>query len=132
MVNDFNGFDKGVIGKKLPSDSTLNNMKKADLIKLLHIAEHNHSTLAWFYKNACDNSKCNRCPLEMNYNKAIDDVMAKAKEIQEEQIKNLENSTMRNGKRWAIYMNTYLGHIQVACKRLIAEQLKESGVNGMS
>ena len=74
MVNDFNGFDKGVIGKKLPSDSTLNNMKKAELIKLLHIAEHNHSTLALFYKNACDNSKCNRCPLGMNYNKALDDV----------------------------------------------------------
>lgn len=27
MVN-FNGFDKGVIGKPLPADSTLNNMKK--------------------------------------------------------------------------------------------------------
>lgn len=74
MVNDFNGFDKGVIGKKLPSDSALNNMKKSDLIKLLHTAEHNHNVLAQFYKNACDNSKCNRCPLGMNYNKAIDDV----------------------------------------------------------
>lgn len=63
MVADFNGFDKGVIGKKLPSDSTLNNMKKAELIKLLHTAEHNHSVLAQFYKNACDNSKCHRCPL---------------------------------------------------------------------
>lgn len=63
MVNDFNGFDKGVIGKKLPSDSTLNNMKKADLIKLLHTAEHNHTVLAQFYKNAVDNSKCHRCPL---------------------------------------------------------------------
>lgn len=63
MVTEFNGFDKGVIGKKLPSDTTLNNMKKAELIELLHIAEHNHNTLAWFYKNACDNSKCNRCPL---------------------------------------------------------------------
>lgn len=77
MVNEFNGFDKGVIGKKLPSDSTLNNMKKSELIKLLHIAEHNHSTLAWFYKNACDNSKCNRCPLSLNYNKAIDDFAEK-------------------------------------------------------
>lgn len=59
------------------------------------------------------------------YNEAIDDVMERAKEIQEEQIKNLEHSTMRSGKQWAIYMNTYLGHIQVACKRLIKEQLKE-------
>ena len=78
MVTDFNGFDKGVIGKKLPSDSTLNNMKKAELIELLHTAEHNHSVLAWFYKNACDNSKCNRCILSMNNkkirNEVIDDV----------------------------------------------------------
>lgn len=58
------------------------------------------------------------------YNKAIDDVMKKAREIQEEQIKNLEQSPMRNGKRWAIYMGTYLGHMQVACKRLIEERLK--------
>lgn len=75
MVTDFNGFDKGVIGKKLPSDSTLNNMRKAELIELLHTAEHNHSVLVWFYKNACDNSKCNRCPLSLNYNKAINDVL---------------------------------------------------------
>lgn len=73
MVTDFNGFDKGVIGKKLPSDTTLNNMKKADLIKLLHTAEHNHNVLAEFYRNAVDKSKCNRCPLSLNYNKAIDD-----------------------------------------------------------
>ena len=52
MVNDFNGFGKGVIGKKLPSDTTLNNMKKADLIKLLHTAQHNYETLNWFYNNA--------------------------------------------------------------------------------
>lgn len=67
-------------------------------------------------------------------NKTIDYVMVKAKEIQEEQIKNLENSVIRNGKQWAIYMNTHLGHIQVACKRLIIEkleeQLKEGGVDG--
>lgn len=70
----------------------------------------------------CNISKTN---FLMGYNKAIDDVMKKAKEIQEEQIKNLEQSPMRSGKRWAIYMGTYLGHIQVACKRLIEEQLKE-------
>ena len=54
-----------------------------------------------------------------SYNKAIDDVMKKAREIQEEQIKNLEQSNMRSGKRWAIYMGTYLGHIQTACARMI-------------
>ena len=43
---DFNGFDKGVIGKPLPADSTLNNMKKYELIELLHIAESNHKVLA--------------------------------------------------------------------------------------
>lgn len=63
---------------------------------------------------------------KQGYNKAIDDVMAKAKEIQEEQIENLEHSPIRNGKQWAIYMNTYLGHIQVACKKLIAERLKDA------
>lgn len=60
---DWNGFDKGVIGKKLPSDKTLNNMRKADLIEYLHMAEHNHNVLAFAYRNAVDNSKCNRCPL---------------------------------------------------------------------
>lgn len=52
MITDFCGFDNGVIGKKLPSDSTLNNMKKAELIELLHIAQHNYETLRWFYINA--------------------------------------------------------------------------------
>ena len=59
-----------------------------------------------------------------SYNKAIEAVMKSAKEIQEEQIKNLEQSTMRSGKQWAIYLNTYLGHIQVACKRLLEDRLK--------
>lgn len=66
MVTEFNGFRKGVIGKNLPADTTLNNMKKADIIELLHVAQHNYETLMWFYKNACDNSKCNRCPLVKN------------------------------------------------------------------
>ena len=62
MVN-FNGFDKGVIGKPLTADSTLKNMKKQQLIELLHIAEHNHSVLADAYASAIDDNKCNRCPL---------------------------------------------------------------------
>ena len=53
MVNEFCGFKHGVIGTdKMPSDTTLNNMKKADLIKLLHTAQHNYETLMWFYNNA--------------------------------------------------------------------------------
>lgn len=62
MVN-FNGFDKGVIGKPLPADSTLKNMKKQQVIELLHIAEHNHSVLVDAYACATDDNKCNRCPL---------------------------------------------------------------------
>lgn len=62
MVN-FNEFDKGVIGKPLSADSTLRNMKKQELIELLHIAEHNHSVLADAYACATDDNKCNRCPL---------------------------------------------------------------------
>ena len=51
MISDFSGFTKGVIGKRLPSDSTLNNMKKSDLIELLHLAEHNYNALKFFYDN---------------------------------------------------------------------------------
>lgn len=47
-----NGASKGVIGRVLPSDNTLSNMKKSELIKLLHIAEHNYEALLWFYNNA--------------------------------------------------------------------------------
>lgn len=53
MVNEFCGFKHGVIGTdKMPADTTLNNMKKSDLIKLLHTAQHNYETLMWFYNNA--------------------------------------------------------------------------------
>lgn len=52
MVNEFCGFRHGVIGKDLPADTTLNNMKKVDLIKLLHTAQHNYESLMWFYNNA--------------------------------------------------------------------------------
>ena len=75
--------------------------------------------------NECEHYKnCSDYIYSKGYNKAIDDVMKKAREIQEEQIKNLEQSPMRNGKRWATYMGTYLGHMQVVCKRLIEERLK--------
>lgn len=54
---------------------------------------------------------------------AIEEVMKRAESIQLEQIENLNKSTRRNGKMWARYMSTYLGHIQVACKRML--ELKE-------
>lgn len=62
-ITSFNGYDKGVIGRKLYADTTLNQMRKADLIELLHVAENNHNVLATAYKVAVDNSKCNQCPL---------------------------------------------------------------------
>lgn len=43
---------KGRIAKLQTADSTLNNMKKQQLIELLHIAEHNHSVLADAYDYA--------------------------------------------------------------------------------
>lgn len=51
MVSEFCGFNKGVIGKKLPSDSTLKNMRKEELINLLRLAQHNYGNLMWFYNN---------------------------------------------------------------------------------
>lgn len=66
----FNGFDKGVIGRRMPADSTLKRMKKTELINLLHIAEHNHSALVESYTRATDNSKCNDCPLPRRWHDA--------------------------------------------------------------
>lgn len=64
MVTEFCGFKHGVIGTdKMPADTTLNNMKKADLIKLLHTAQHNYETLMWFYNNAV---KANMAQLNNN------------------------------------------------------------------
>lgn len=80
MVNEFNGFTKGVIGKCLPSDSTLNNMKKSELIKLLHIAQKNYDTLMQFYSNA------------VRHSKAMDDTMrGLAEEVKQE----IENGTIK-------------------------------------
>ena len=62
MVN-FSGFDRGVIGKPLPADSTLNNMKKYELIELLYLAESNHKVLVDAYDNAVNTNKCNSCPI---------------------------------------------------------------------
>ena len=47
-MSNFNGF-VGVIGQKLPSDSTLRSMKKSELIHFLHVAEHNYDALAEKY-----------------------------------------------------------------------------------
>ncbi len=67
MVVEFNGFSKGVLGKKLPSDSTLNNMKKPELIKMLRLMQKNYDALASFYAIAIDTSKCNDCPLSQGW-----------------------------------------------------------------
>ena len=47
-MSNFNGF-VGVIGQKLPSDSTLRSMKKSELIHFLHVAEHNYNALVERY-----------------------------------------------------------------------------------
>lgn len=52
MLINFNGIGEYVIGKKLPSDSTMNNMRKKELIELLHIAQHNYEVLVELYNNA--------------------------------------------------------------------------------
>lgn len=62
-MTDFIGFGEGVIGKPLPADTTLEAMKKTELIELLRIADHNYKALKSAYGKAVDNSKCNRCPL---------------------------------------------------------------------
>ena len=77
MVNDFSGFSKGVIGKKLPSDTTLNNMKKADLIKLLHTAQHNYESLNWFYNNTVNVNMKNLQEMKEIRTKAIDEFAEK-------------------------------------------------------
>lgn len=50
-TNILNGFSESVIGTNMYSDSTLNKMKKSELIELLHIAQHNYDTLMFAYGN---------------------------------------------------------------------------------
>lgn len=45
--------DMGVLGMsvKPKADSTLQNMRKSDLIEYIRCLEHNHNALAWMYEN---------------------------------------------------------------------------------
>lgn len=70
MIN-FNGIDNGVLGKPIPADSTLKNMKKEKLIDMLHMAQNNYEVLRIMYQNAVDDNKCNRCPLMQAAEKVI-------------------------------------------------------------
>lgn len=63
MVNNFTGYDQGVLGKPLPAASTLRSMKKSELIELLHVADHNYKSLNIAYSISTDKSKCNKCPI---------------------------------------------------------------------
>lgn len=106
---DFNGFDKGVIGGRLPADSTLNCMKKSELIKLLHLAEDNHRVLAEAYKIAIDTSKCNLCPLSLD-KRLAEDIRAEAiNEVEEAmyhqcfECDNDENMQKWDGGNWFRY-----------------------------
>lgn len=60
--------------------------------------------------------------IEQCRTEVLDEVMKKAEEMQLEQIENLDKSIRRNGKMWAGYMITYLGHIQAACKRMLEDK----------
>lgn len=62
-MTNFNVIDNGVLGKAMPADSTLKNIKKEKLIEMLHIAQNNYNVLRVMYQNAVDDNKCNRCPL---------------------------------------------------------------------
>lgn len=71
MIN-FNWIDRGVLGKPIPVDSTLKNMKKEQLIDMLHKAQSNYETLRVIYhQSAIDDNKCNRCPLMREAEKMI-------------------------------------------------------------
>ena len=70
MIN-FNGIYNGVLGKPIPADSTLKNMKKEKLIDMLHMAQNNYEVLRIMYQNAVDDNKCNRCPLMQAAEKVI-------------------------------------------------------------
>ena len=74
-------------------------------------AEHKAMCESCIHKVSADDIKAIR-------DSAIDEIYELADERMEEQIKYLEQNTRRNGKMWAKYMNTYLGHIKVACKQL--------------
>ncbi len=74
-------------------------------------AEHKAMCESCIHKVSADDIKAIRAD-------AIDEIYQLADERMKEQIKYLEQNTRRNGKMWAMYMNTYLGHIKVACKQL--------------
>ena len=48
---DFNGFDKGVIGKPLPAASTLGNMKKYELVELSRYMCMENIWVIWIQSN---------------------------------------------------------------------------------
>lgn len=112
-ITHFNGFDKGVIGKPLPADTTLNNMRKADLIELLHIAENNHDVLAQAYRIAVDNSKCHQCPLGRDREKIRTDAIESYRKEMHDIIEG--NEEFIDWQKYEIF----------ECNELVAEQLKE-------
>lgn len=85
-----NSFNKGVIGKKFPSDTTLNNMKKTDLIELLHTAQHNYETLNWFYNNAVNANMSNIKEFKEIRIKIIDEFINKLKQELKDNTDHLE------------------------------------------
>lgn len=117
MVTEFNGFTQGIIGKKLPADTTLKNMKKSELIELLHTAQHNYDTLMWFYTNAT-NVNMDKWKEQKSHDKEIRD------KVIEEFVKELcKASENIRPVGWLIRQEI------VSIKRVleIAEQMKGAG-----
>ena len=75
-----------------------------------------------YYHDNCDSKFRCRIDVEKIKADAIEEIFEKANEIQKQQIENLNQSNRKNGKMWARYMVTYLGHIQNACTRLLKEK----------
>lgn len=114
----FNGFTKGVIGNKIPSDITLKGKKKEDLIELLHIAQRNYDVLMFFYQNAI-NANMEKWKAQKAYeqeirNKAIDELSCKL-------ITYFADCQLIEGN--AIVRDTLDGVIEMICK--ISEQMTE-------
>lgn len=61
--------NRGCLGRKMYSDSTLKSMTKDELIEFLHVAETNYQNLEETYERSVSNSK----RIVGDYDKAIED-----------------------------------------------------------
>lgn len=117
MIAEFKGITQGVVGKKLPTDTTLNNMKKPELIKLLHVAQHNYDVLNGFYTDAVNVNIGKLNSFTEEHDKKIRDKVIN--EFAEEAMKQFTELDLKHGYP-----------IVADCKvvlREVVEQMKEAG-----